>query len=461
MAPRRDLHAGLAPCRKDPNRLLFPAYVAALIACAALLLAAMVWAGRNRGGWGQARNEIVFTGWGDTVERRVFEDVIAEFERLNPGAKVRYIQIPQNYMQKLQIMMAGGTPPDVFYIADGDFPGFVTRGMMVPLDDYIRRSRVVRLEDFWPSGYKRFRYDGRRLGEGTQYAIPKGIGPLAMFYNKELFRKAGVPYPSPSRPWTWNEALAAWKKLTIRDPKRPDLVHQFGVANFPGEDAVWSNGGEIVSPDGRRFVAPDDPLTIEALQWTADLANVHRVSPRPSEAQSYQPGPMFDTGRLACLIAGKWNIPHYRELPFDWDVAPVPVSPRTRKQVGWSGAVGLAIGRTCRNRDLAWRFIEFAAGPRGQVIQLRSGFDMPNQRHLAYTRAFRQPGKRPAHPEVFIPIAQTARPGLAPVAPTTEWLDEYHQRMRPMWAGEESMRDGLRRIRPFVQAGLDRAWNDR
>jgi multiple sugar transport system substrate-binding protein len=189
----------------------------------------------------------------------------------------------------------------------------------------------------------------------------------------------------------------------------------------------------------------------------ADLALKHACAPSPREVHSFNPGPMFDTGRLATIFTGRWMVPQYRALPFDWDVAPIPVSPRTRQPAGWSGSVGLAISRSSPNKEASWRFIEFLAGPHGQKVLAETGFQVPNQKDLLYTDSYLQPGRRPSNPLVFTPHAHH-RPGLGTLAPNLEWLDEFVQRMNPVWAGEVSPQEGLRRVAPHVQKALDEAW---
>lgn len=444
---------------RDPNRFLFPTFLLFLVAVAAAFIA-MMWTGGGRASsWRRDANELIFTGWGGPEEKAVFSTLVQEFMRLHPEIKIRYIVVPQNYMQKLQIMMAGGTPPDVFYIPDGDFPAFVVKETMAPLTEFVKNSDVIKEDEFWPSALSRYRYDGHNLGRGTLYALPKDIGPFAMYYNKDLFRKAGLPYPSATEPMTWDEAVVVWKKLTIANPRMKGVIDQFGVAAFPMEAAVWSNGGEFLSPDGRAFVMADDPRTIEAIQWVADLALKYECAPSPRQSQSYNPGPMFDTGKLACFFTGRWGVPHFRTLPFDWDVAPIPVSPRTKKLAGWSGSVGLAISKTCPNKDAAWKFIEFISGPHGQSVQSLQGFQIPNQRYLANTDVFLQKDKRPQHAEVFIPAAMAQRPGMATLAPNNEWLNEFHQRASYIWKGDVTAEAGLKRMKPFVQRALDDSWN--
>jgi multiple sugar transport system substrate-binding protein len=445
---------------KDPNRFLFPLYIFALLVVAAGAIA-LLWNGAgSTGGWDRKPGEIIFAGWGGPEEKDIFTKLVAEFERENPDIKVRYIQVPQNYMQKLQIMMAGGTPPDVFYIPDGDFPAFVVKDTMVSLTPFIEKSDVIKPEEFWPTALSRYRYSGTELGRGDVYALPKDIGPFVMYYNKEIFRKAGVPFPSATKPMTWDEVVAMWQKLTIPSKDVKGLIDTFGVASFPPEAAVWSNGGEYLSKDGRTFIMPDDPLAIEGLQWVADLALKYKCAPSPRQSASFDPGPMFDTGKLACIFTGRWGVPHFRELAFDWDVAPIPVSPRTRKPSGWSGSVGLAMARDTPDKEAAWKFIEFIAGPKGQTAQSLQGFQIPNQQYLAHTDVFLQPGKRPEHSEVFIPAALSQRPGIRNLAPNPEWVDEFNQRVSYIWKGSYSAADGLKRMRPAVQKALDQAWQE-
>src|SRR5205823_3785298 len=113
-----------------------------------------------------------------------------------------------------------------------------------------------------------YRFDGRRFGRGALFALPKDIGPFAMYYNRELFARAGLPSPPAEQPWTWPEAVAVWRRLTLA--RRADgRIDQWGTFGFPLEAAVWSNGGDFLSPDGRQFTMPDDPRALEAVRWLA------------------------------------------------------------------------------------------------------------------------------------------------------------------------------------------------
>jgi len=442
------------------ERIWLIAFLLTVLLAAAALLGAFAAAGR----WEEARAgargraaAIVFCGWGGVEEREIFSRLLAEFGRRNRDVAVEYRAIPRDYMQKLKTMIAGGVPPDVFYIPDAEFPALALRGQMLCLQPYVERSRVIREAEFWPSALRRYRLDGRRLGAGPLYALPKDIGPTVMFYNAELFHKAGLPLPDPHRPWTWDEAVPIWRRLT-QDFDGDGHVDQWGTRGFLHEAAVWSNGGDYLSPDGRRFTMPDDPRAVEAIQWVADLSLREGVAPPQVAELSMPVDVMFQTGRLATYFLGRWMVPQFRKVRFAWDVAPIPVSPRTRRMASWSGSVGFAISPRCRDPEAAWRLVEFLAGPEGQASQSAMGFQIPNQRRLAHTDLFLQPGQRPAHAEVFIAAALAERPFPTTRTPDNQWYDTLNQRLAAVWRGEKSAATLLKEIQPEVQKSLDDAW---
>lgn len=442
------------------QRLYLAGFVATVFALAGLLLAVFAawgrWERRHAGASAQAAT-LVFMGWGGIEERRVFGDLVQRFQLRHPDIAVDYRPVPRNYIEKLKTMMAGGVPPDVFYVPDGDFPGLAARRQLLSLQPFIARSGVVRPVQFWESALRRYRFDGTRYGAGPLFALPKDIGPFAMYYNRQLFTAAGLSPPSPNRPWSWPEAVAVWQRLT-KDENGDGRIDQWGTFGFPIEAAVWSEGGEFLSPDGRRFTMDGDQRALAATEWLADLQLRYRVAPQERQRVSMPVDVMFLTGRLATFFGGRWMVPQFRKAAFDWDVAPIPVSPRTGRQAGWSGSVGLAISPRSRFPEAAWKLVEFLAGPEGQAAQSRSGFQIPNQRWLAATSVFLQPDQRPAHASVFIDAARVQQPGPFTRTPDSKWWTVLHQYLPRVWRGEEQPRQLLRHVRPEVQRALDEGW---
>jgi arabinooligosaccharide transport system substrate-binding protein len=442
------------------QRLYLLGFVATVLALAGLLLVGFAaWGrGERRSAGASGRTaSLVFMGWGGVEERRVFTGLVQKFQARHRDIVVDYRSVPRNYIEKLKTMMAGSVPPDVFYVPDGDFPGLAARSQLLCLQSFIEHSSSLHLDQFWDSALRRYRFDGARFGAGPLFALPKDIGPFAMYYNRALFDKAGLPLPSANRPWTWPEAVANWQRLT-RDENGDGRIDQWGTFGFPIEAAVWSEGGEFLSPDSRRFTMADDERALEATQWLADLQLRYRVAPRERQRESIPVEVMFLTGRLATFLGGRWMVPQFRKATFDWDVAPIPVSPRTGRSAGWSGSVGLAISPRCHFPAAAWKLVEFLAGPEGQAAQSLSGFQIPNQRWLATTSVFLQPDQRPAHASVFIDAARVQRPGPFTHTPDSKWWTILHQYLPRVWRGEEQPRPLLQRVAPEIQRALDEGW---
>lgn len=394
--------------------------------------------------------QIELVGWGTPEEREVVRRVLRTFEERNPGVTVRYVQVAgtgYDYVNRVRLMVVGGIAPDVFYVPDGAFGAMVSQGVLRPVGDMVAASEALDLEEMWQTGVDRYRFDGRNVHRGDLYCLPKDIGPTVMFYNAELFRARGLPLPSAEEPLTWAEALETWKALTYREGG----IQHYGVTAFPYEAAVWSSGGEILR-DGRWVL--DEPKGAAALQWVADLSLVHRVAPNPARGGSSGSAELFEAGLAAMHFDGRWMVPRFREMDFEWDVAPVPVPERGAPSVSWSGSVGLCIAQDSPHAEAAFRLIEFLAGPEGQTELTRTGLQVPNQRWLAESEVFLQPDQRPAHAEVFLAAAETSRPPPASALPNAFWHDVFWTYVGRIWRGERRADEYLRELSPLVNQTL-------
>jgi multiple sugar transport system substrate-binding protein len=394
--------------------------------------------------------EIQFVGWGAPEERAVMHDAVAQFEREHPGVRVRYTQVPgvgYDYLNKLRLMIAAGIAPDAFYVPDGAFGELVRTGAFLDIDD--RVARAVDVGAMWPSAVNRYRWSGRRLHEGRLYALPKDLGPTAMFYDVARFHERGVPLPDPSVPMTWTEARAMWRALSYDD----GAVHHYGMTGFPFEIAVWSEGGEVLSPD-RRAWAMTSPEAERAVQWCADLALIDGVAPLPSRVEGGGGRELFEARLAATHIDGRWMVPRFRKLGFEWDVAPIPVPDDTKRAVVWSGSVGLAVSAKTRHPDEAFALVAWLAGPEGQARLTRTGLQLPNQRALATTDAFLQRGQRPAHAEVFVRAAETSRPSSITETPNAFWFDVLGVFLEDVWRGRKSAASLFPELAPRIDAAI-------
>jgi multiple sugar transport system substrate-binding protein len=429
--------------------------------------------------------KLTFVGWGGPEEQAVFQHLVDVFNENNPDIVITYQPIPTDYTTTLKTMIAGGTPPDIAYIPDGDFSAFAPRDQLVNIQPFVDASETFKEADVWPSALGRYRWDGENkvFGQGPLYALPKDIGPTVLFINVDLFNQLGVPVPSFDTPLTWDEFVALATQLTVdNNGKHPgedgfdiDNVQYWGLGEIWFEDGVFNNGGHIISDDGKTFAMGDDQNSIDAVQFLSDLVHVYHVAPSSAQTASMSIGQMFEAGRMAMTTSGRWATTGYRTtLDFEFDVIPFPVGPggvttynnlTDCKFSGWSGSVGVGIiagsnGET--HAAEAYRFVEFIAGTDGQIEQAALGFQIPNQVALANSDVFLQRDQYPAHAEVFVEAARCEPPGPWTRTPNYDaWFsDTFWGQIWPAVVvdGTELAEDALYDAAPTFQEDLDAAW---
>ena len=116
---------------------------------------------------------------------------MAAFEVVHPEIDVELIHIPgqSDYRLRLGADFAAGSPPDVVLINYRRYAAFAARGVLEPLESYLRASDVIAETDFYPEAVAPFRWRGELM------CIPQNISSLVVYYNKDLFEAAGLPLP--------------------------------------------------------------------------------------------------------------------------------------------------------------------------------------------------------------------------------------------------------------------------
>lgn len=142
---------------------------------------------------------ITFWGYGDENEIDVFQTLVDEFNEINKGSiYVNYEpKGSDNYGESAKMALRQSKASvDVLYVGDSDFKSFAELGYLEPLDDYLKISSEVKIEEMWETSVNRFKYDINTTtqdGPNAHYwGIPKDIGPTVIFYNETYFKNAGV-----------------------------------------------------------------------------------------------------------------------------------------------------------------------------------------------------------------------------------------------------------------------------
>lgn len=404
------------------------------------------------------KTEITFMGWATPNEKSIYNMLVEKYQKSNPEVTIKYIVAsPEEYTVKLQSLVAGNRAPDIFYLPGGFLWQWAESGQIENLTSYIEKSKLVDVKNTWgKAGIDQYRFDGKELGKGDVYALPKDVGPWATVYNKKIFAECGIPTPDKDKPWTWEDILKYGKMMT-KDKDADGKTDQYGFGAYTLESAVWSNGGNWLD-ETKKKVTVNTPQFIEALQFVADLTSKYKICPTPEDQQSVNSYTRWLNGTIGVFNSGPWDMKAYRDLPFEWDIMPTPASPKTGKSATWLGTMGLAISAKSANKDKAFDFACYISfDPDGQREMYKSGQIVPNLIDMAKGEYLKSDLK-PANKEEFIQILEDyGRTYEYYSTYNSEWMAPFNVGLAEVITGRKSAADFCKEVEPQMQKILDNA----
>jgi multiple sugar transport system substrate-binding protein len=368
-----------------------------LVLCV-LVLAGCGGDGGGNGGSGKVSGDVSFMVFGDPEEIQAYRDVIAAYENEQADVDVKMIEASDrdDLIARLSTSFAAGTPPDLFLLNYRFYAQFAARDVLEPIEDRVDDSDVFQQEDFYEEAMNAFRFND------TLTCLPQNISSLVVYYNKDLFKKAGVAEPEEG--WKWDDMVASAKKLT-KDSNGDGKAEVYGlgieaslirIAPF-----VWSAGGELVDDEENpTHFTLDTPEAEVALERFLQLHVVEKVTPSDEEVEAEDDETRFQNGRMAMVLSSRRSTPTFRTIQnFDWDVAALP---QHEQQAGILHSDAYCVTKASENKDAAWSFMEYALGPEGAPIVAKSGRTVPSLKSVAESEAFLDPTAKPANSQVFL-----------------------------------------------------------
>lgn len=329
-----------------------------------------------------AKTTIQVANWASADELELEEQIAQEFMKLYPDIRVVVESIPNNYKEKIMITMAAGTPPDVLYLDSVIIPTFINRGLLEDLrpftDEYgvdlsIYYANLLQIAE----------------SDGALYAIPGNFTPYVMYYNKTLFDEANLPYPTDG--WSWDDYLELSIALT-RDTDNDGRIDQFGtVFNnwLPGWIPwVWSNGGDVLSSDGKTASGfLNSSQTEESLKFLIDLRTKYNVAPHNRELSATGgTSSLFFTNRIGMAPSGHWWLMTLRKYIASGDlrigVVPLP-TPDGGQHVTVMYEAGWCVPKGGKHIPEAALVATFFAGETAGRIRAQYGIAIPAIQSLA------------------------------------------------------------------------------
>lgn len=399
----------------------------------AIVLSACAQAGGSPASPGGAV-ELRFMTWGDPAELEVWKQIVADFQNEYPNVKVNVeVSDWDSYWTKLKTLLAANNPPDIFAIDAPLYKDYQSRGVLLNLKPYLDASPGL-LDGLYPVTLKAY-----ETPEGY-FGLPRDFQTIVVFYNKDMFDAAGIPYPQQG--WTYDDLREISKKLT-KDTNGDGKVDQYGFyadlwdMELIWGEGIWAYGGDVISADYTRTLI-GTPEARKAWQLFHDMIFVDGSWPDANTAAQYGGDP-FLAGVAAMTTIGHWAIPGYAEASFKWDVAPMPTGPAG--QATSVNSAGFVVAKLTKYPQESFNFIKFVLSEKGQTRLAELGFACPVLKSVAESPAFLEQEVKANH-QVFLDSLAFAR-----MKPSfkgyEEWSSVIGDGMAWVWAGEADLNSTL------------------
>lgn len=310
------------------------------------------------------------------------DKMVEGLEKAGLADVVEFRETPQNqYENKLRLMIAGGEVGDVICIDAPNIAYYANMGALEPLNDYWDKADF---DDLVNSAKSAMQWDGKI------WAAPLNESNVVLYYNKEMFKEAGIkPATSLEDAWSFEQLLDAAIKLTKKDANgnitRYGILPTMFTPNNRNEGMTytqmlwtWWAGAEVISPDGKTAKGYfDSPESKKALQFFYDLHNVHKVAP----IEDMQSG--FAGGKIAMWINGPWmtNVweADFPDFVDKWGAMPLP---KDKVAASGSGSWNISVTKQCKNKDLGYKVLQAITGKEGAKSYCMQSRNIPARKSI-------------------------------------------------------------------------------
>ncbi|WP_436499998.1 ROK family protein [Actinokineospora sp. HUAS TT18] len=343
------------------------------------------------------------------LQKALQEKWIPEYEKANPGTKIKLTSIPfagvVSYDSKLLSALSSGKGPDVWDMGDWNYSSFNKSGFLEPIDAaaFGYGSDKELIDAYQPGATKAIEKDGKLYGLFSEF------NTLNLFYNTEVFEKAGIPPLPADKPVSWEQLGAIGQKLRVENGGKIERTgFQFGFfANFRSPQWYAQNFYTLMRQYGQDdlYVDGKPAATSEAVVKAFKLIHDYTF-----QYKAYDPTFLNNwfadvpQGRAAMVQAGTWYPASAKESNpnFKFAVAPNPVvnpdDPSTYQNISWLWGWSVNAKSPSPQKAAAQKFLAFVLGKKGETAQAaywfeHAGFLQPSKAFLesdAYQAALKE-----------------------------------------------------------------------
>ncbi|TPW74650.1 ABC transporter substrate-binding protein [Schumannella soli] len=362
-----------SPSNSRSTRSALRLAITAAVSASVLALVAACSSGGGSGGGADAdytppakdlSAKITYAYW-DATQTKAIKENIAGFNEEYPNIKVNLDVTPwETYWTKIQTQASSNTLPDLFWLNGPNFQLYASNGKVAPITSQVKGG-YIDPKNYPESLVKLYNLDG------MQYGVPKDFDTIGLWYNKDLFAKAGVAEPTAD--WTWADLSTAAN--TISSKLKGDGV--YGVAGgMDGQttyyNTIFQAGGSVV--DGTKS-GYGDAATQKGLEFWTDLIK-SGASPTMQQLTDTPGDQWFTSGKVAMYYGGSWFRAALSDAPVK-DAVQVAPLPKGEKQATVIHGVANVVAANSKNAQAARALQNYLASEKAQKQQGDAGSIIP------------------------------------------------------------------------------------
>jgi multiple sugar transport system substrate-binding protein len=331
-----------------------------------------------------AATEVRWSQWKTTeVGDKFMAEFKAAFEKDNPDITLTLVDSPfTGFHDKAVVLFQAKKLPDVLLVQVDWVAEFADLGMLEPLDDWIAKEPSAFYDNIPATFHQKWR--------GKQYYLPIESGAIALFYNTDLFKAAGLSAP----PKTWEEYEAAARKLTNPDKKQYATTATLQVEpptnmTYDIYPLILQAGGTLIDSKTNKAVF-NSPEGVKAVDRYVRLVNVDKIAvPGVLSNGEKEKRANFASGNVAMMFEGPWGVAIQKQLNpnLKYDIAPLPAGVTTGTMV--RGSLN-TVTTQAQNKEAAWRFVKWMSGPKGIEMWARGTGGFPARKDVAEQAWFKE-----------------------------------------------------------------------
>ncbi len=377
------------------------------------------------------------------------ENSLEKFRAEHPEINVEHEDLTEGYYDRLNVMLASDTLPDVVNLRSFDMYDWYRLGNLHSVSPFLDADPALDASDLIDAIMQSCFY------EGDYWGLPYDASVMIFYYNKGMFDQAGLSYPADG--WDWDQLATLAQSLTNADEQIWGMARFPSIVDWQAEPWFLSNGAQMINEERTEWTLVG-PEAEETVAYLVGLTQDLKVAP-PPEAQSDLN--LFVIGKGGMYSAGQWEIPGNRDAiqDFEWDVAAYPAGPAGHRPITHGGTY-VMYAKT-QVPDAAWEIQKWiCAGTDWQSnVYGASGYSVPSLKAVsesAWLAPVVDDGKPPANAQVVLDELNAAVPGS--LWPNYQRIATImREEMEGVLLGDVSITEGLEKLKVRADEAIQEA----